>query len=74
MLASVHEKPDLELEDVYEAQVARGEYASVEQARAGLVGSLTQADADIDAGLGIDADVVFAQLRERYANWPRAAE
>ena len=30
--------------------------------------------ADIAAGRVEDADVVFARLRERYANWPRAAE
>lgn len=30
--------------------------------------------ADIAAGRTEDADVVFARLNERYANWPRAAE
>lgn len=74
MLPSVADEPDLELEDVFAAQVARGEFASVEEAFADLVASLEQADADIEAGLDIDAEVVFAQLHERYANWPRAAE
>ena len=74
MFAFVDDEPDLELDDVFAAQVARGEFASVEEALADLEASLEQADADIDAGLGIDADVVFARLHERYANWPRAAE
>ena len=30
--------------------------------------------ADIEAGRTEDAEVVFARLQERYANWPRAAE
>lgn len=30
--------------------------------------------ADIAAGRTEDAEVVFARLRERYVNWPRAAE
>lgn len=30
--------------------------------------------ADIAAGRVEDADVVFARLRARYADWPRAAE
>jgi antitoxin ParD1/3/4 len=37
--------------------------------RAAVEGGL----ADIDAGRTEDAEVVFARLRERYANWPRAA-
>ena len=74
MLPAVDDEPDLVLEDVFATQVARGEFASVEAARADLRASLEQADADVDAGLGIDADIVFAQLRDRYDNWPRAAE
>jgi Arc/MetJ-type ribon-helix-helix transcriptional regulator len=30
--------------------------------------------ADVAAGRVEDADIVFARLRERYANWPRVAE
>lgn len=30
--------------------------------------------ADVEAGRVEDADIVFARLRERYADWPRAAE
>ena len=30
--------------------------------------------ADVAAGRTEDAEVVFARLRDRYANWPRAAE
>jgi putative addiction module CopG family antidote len=36
--------------------------------------ALEEGLADVAAGRVEDADVVFARLRARYADWPRAAE
>lgn len=74
MSSRVDDQPNLDLEDVYAAQVARGEFANAEEARADFLASLDEAIAEDEAGLSVDAEVVFAELRERYANWPRAAE
>ena len=65
---------DPELETVFAAQVTRGEFANVEEARADFLTGLDEALAQVEAGETEDFDVVAARLTERYARWPRAAE
>ena len=65
---------DIDIDEVFAAGVARGEFATVAEARRDFDAKMDAAIAELDAGLGTDADVVFARLQERYANWPRAAE
>ena len=74
MLADVDDFCDPELEGIFVAQVARGEFVSVQEAKADFLGSLDASIAEADAGLVEDIEVVAARLMERYANWPRAAE
>ena len=65
---------DADTEDCMQAAVARGEFTTVEQARADFLESLERGIKEADAGGGVDLVVVCAELRERYAKWPRAAE
>ena len=65
---------DPELEDCVAAAVARGEFATVAEARADFWAKLDESIAQADRGETEDIEVVWARLRERYANWPRAAE
>lgn len=65
---------DPDLEEVFSAEVDRGNFATVEEARAEFDASIDEAIAELDACGEIDGEIVFAELRERYANWPRAAE
>ena len=65
---------DPDLEEVFAEQVTRGEFASVEQARQDFWDSIGEGIAEFEAGGGVDIEVVRAELHERYANWPRAAE
>jgi predicted transcriptional regulator len=53
--------------------VARGDYPSREavlQARAELDAMIEQGLADVEAGRVCDAEEVFAELIDRYQNWP----
>lgn len=65
---------DADLEDCMCAAVARGEFATVAEARADLLASLDEAIDELEAGGGIEIDIVAAELHECYVNWPRAAE
>lgn len=65
---------DPDLEDCMTAAVDRGEFATLEEARADFWAKLDESIAQADRGELHDLDEVFDELRERYANWPRAAE
>ena len=65
---------DPDIDDAIAAGVDRGDFATIEEARADFWEKLDESIAQADRGEVHDLDVVWAALRERYANWPRAAE
>lgn len=65
---------DRDVEDCMHAAVDRGEFATVEEARADFNTSMEEAIADCEAGRTEDIEVVFARLRALYTDMPRAAE
>lgn len=65
---------DPDLEDCMAAAVDRGEFATVQEARADFWAKLDESIAQADRGELHDIEVVRRNLHERYANWPHAAE
>lgn len=65
---------DADVEGCMVAAVDRGEFATVEEARADFLASLERGIKEFDEGGGVDIEAVAADLHQRYANWPRAAE
>ena len=65
---------DADLEDCMAGAVQRGEFASLDEARADFLAKLDESIAQAGRGETTDAAVVFARLQQRYADWPHAAE
>ena len=65
---------DPDIDDAIAAGVDRGEFATIEEARADFWAKLDESIAQADRGELYDLEVVWANLRGRYAAWPRAAE
>ena len=65
---------DADLQRVLAVRVDRGDFTTVEAAKADFLARLDQSIAQADAGQLLDLDNVFDELEQRYANWPRAAE
>ena len=65
---------DPDLEDVFAAGVSRGEFATVEDARASFWDKIDRSIAEADAGDLHEIETVRASLHERFTHWPRAAE
>ncbi|WP_174279807.1 hypothetical protein [Sphingomonas bacterium] len=70
----ITEFDDPDIEDCIAASVDRGEFSSVDEARADFLAKLNVSVAQADRGELIPAEEVFERLHQRYANWPRAAE
>ena len=65
---------DAELEECMHAAVARGEFATVEEARADFWVKLDRSIAQADAGERHDIELVWAAIRDRLTNLPHVAE
>lgn len=65
---------DPDLEDCMAAAVDRGEFATLEEARADFWAKLDKSIAQADRGEFEDIEVVWARLRQHLTDLPHAAE